>query len=338
MRVLLLFGGRSAEHEVSAVSAGFVRDVLKKAGHDPLMVRIGSDGQWDMDGASLQIGTGSAVWTLSGPDGDIPFDIVFPVLHGPYGEDGTVQGLCMMARWPFAGAGVMASSTAMNKVATKELMQAHGLPVVPWTAFTAGDDPDHDSLGEMGYPLFVKPARMGSSVGVSRVDGPDHLGPAIGEALKYDSLVLVEKGVVNPREIEVALLGEDGFVSSSVPGEIVPGLEWYDYRAKYDCPESRLLIPAPLDEVSSSSIRNMAEISFSLLGGSGFARADFLMDGSGYVYFNEINTIPGFTGISMFPKLWEATGVGCEEVIERIMEEAMRRHRETESRSTEAMK
>ncbi|MBN2587146.1 MAG: D-alanine--D-alanine ligase [Candidatus Fermentibacteraceae bacterium] len=335
MRVLLLFGGRSAEHDVSVVSVEFVRDVMRETGQETVMIGIGTDGSWTLGEEVLSIRTGRPRWTLLGGKGEIPFDLVFPVLHGPFGEDGTVQGLCMMAGWPFAGAGVMTSSVAMNKVTTKELAAAHGIPVVPWKAFMRRDPPDATSVEEIGYPLFVKPARMGSSVGVSRVESSGALEKAVELAFRYDNLILVEKGIESAREIEVALLSEDGLVSSSVPGEIEPGLEWYDYTAKYDCAESRLLIPAPISDTLGSTVRRYAERCFSILGGSGFARADFLLDGDGSVYFNEINTIPGFTGISMFPKLWEATGVSSAEVIERIVREALRRHAESCRNSTE---
>jgi D-alanine-D-alanine ligase len=335
MRILLLFGGRSAEHDVSVVSAGFVRDVLREAGHEILMIGICTDGSWTLGEETLSIRTGEPRWTLSNGKGDIQFDLVFPVLHGPFGEDGTVQGLCMMAGWPFAGAGVMTSSLAMNKATTKELAEVHGIPVVPWKAFKRKDPPDIASVEEMGYPLFVKPARMGSSVGVSRVEHSGTLMKAVELAFRYDGLILVEKGIEKAREIEVALLSEDGLISSSVPGEIEPGLQWYDYTAKYDCADSRLLIPAPISDTLGSTVRSYAERCFSILGGSGFARADFLLERDGSVYFNEMNTIPGFTGISMFPKLWEATGVSSAEVLERIVREALRRHTESELNSTE---
>lgn len=328
MRVLLLFGGMSAEHEVSLVSADFVGNVLRSGGHETVSVRIDRTGSWRLKEEYLEIHAGHPVWKLAAGSRRIAFDVVFPVLHGPFGEDGTVQGLCMMAGWPFTGAGVMASSLAMNKIATKELAEAHGLPVLPWRSFRRGSPPSKDSIGELGWPVFVKPARMGSSVGISRVDSPEGLKEALDLALRYDSLILVEKGLEGAREIEVALLSEGGEVSSSVPGEVVPGLEWYDYEAKYSCTESRLLIPAPIPGRMSERFRRCAEISFGMMSGSGFARSDFLLGPGGDFYFNEINTIPGFTEISMFPKLWKATGVTPEALMERILKEAMNRHGE----------
>lgn len=326
MKVLLLHGGRSAEHDVSVVSAGFVREVLDTSGHETTMVLIGRDGEWKLDGDILSISAEGVPWKLFSDQGGITFDIVFPVLHGPMGEDGTLQGLCRMAGWPCAGADVMTSAMAMNKVTTKRMAGTCGLPVLPWVSFDEGSDPDMEAVSALGYPVFVKPARMGSSVGISRLDGPEGLGEAVDLAREHDGLVIVEKGIDRAREIEVALLAEEGRISSSIPGEIVPGLAWYDYEAKYDCPASELLIPAPIPLEMADRVRSMAETSFSMLSGSGFARADFLLDGSGNLFFNEINTIPGFTGISMFPKLWEASGVPVSEVLERIMGEALRRH------------
>jgi len=333
MRVLVLLGGRSAEHEVSLVSAGFVRRVLEGAGHETVPVMIGTDGQWTLNGEGLTFHVTSSPWRIFRGGEEIPFDVVFPVLHGPLGEDGTLQGLCRMADWPFTGAGVMTSSVAMNKITTKELAVSGGIPVLPWKGFRKPVRPDDASLEELGFPLFVKPSRMGSSVGVSRVSDPQELEAAVREAYLYDDLIIVEKGMEPAREIEVALLSENGTVSSSVPGEIVPGKEWYDYRAKYHCPGSRLLIPAPVPESLSVKVREMAEESFRILGGEGFARADFLLDSRGSCFFNEINTIPGFTEISMFPKLWKATGVQPEELLERILSEALRRYRERGSNS-----
>lgn len=298
-------------------------------------MEIGPGGAWGLCGTPLSMDTGHSSWRLGGENGELAFDIVFPVLHGPFGEDGTVQGLCRMAGWPFAGAGVMTSSVAMNKSTAKELMRSAGVPVLPWRCFTADGPPSADSLDGLDYPLFVKPARMGSSIGISRIDGPSELNDALKRAFMYDSLILVEQGLESAREIEVALLSESGRVSSSVAGEVVPGLQWYDYRAKYDCRESRLLIPAPISGELSNAIRSAAERAFSMIHGSGYARADFLLDRNGGFYFGEINTIPGFTEISMFPKLWQASGVGAAELIERILAEAMRRFGERAGSSTE---
>lgn len=330
MKILLLSGGKSAEHDVSMVSAVFVLSVLEESGHCVIPVEIGRDGRWSIEDTCLDIHSGHPVWKLLRGDSEIDFDVVFPVLHGPYGEDGTVQGLCMMAGWPCAGADVMTSAIAMNKITTKELVSSRGIQVVPWKSFRIQSPPTPEAIVSLGYPVFVKPARMGSSVGISRVDSPDMLESAADIAFRYDSLILIESGIEKAREIEVALLSESGKVSSSVAGEVIPGLQWYDYTAKYDCEESKLIIPAPIPETLSGEIRSCAEECFSILNGSGFARADFLLERGGKYYFNELNTIPGFTDISMFSRLWNATGVSSEEVMSRILKEAFRNHSHTE--------
>jgi D-alanine-D-alanine ligase len=326
MKILLLSGGKSAEHEISLVSAAFVGRVLEESGHEVIPVEISIDGQWSLQGTYLEINTGHSVWKLLQNGSEVIFDAVFPVLHGPYGEDGTIQGLCMMAGWPCAGADVMTSAVAMNKITTKELVSSRGIPVLPWKSFTTHCPPSPVSLPPLRYPVFVKPSRMGSSVGISRVDSPDTLKDAADLAFRFDKLILIENGLENAREIEVALLSESGTISSSVAGEILPGHEWYDFSAKYNCDESKLLIPAPIPDTLSSEIRSCAEDCFALLQGSGFARADFLLDSNEKFYFNEINTIPGFTEISMFSKLWDASGVSPSKVMNRILKEAIRCH------------
>ncbi|MCD4702196.1 MAG: D-alanine--D-alanine ligase [Candidatus Aegiribacteria sp.] len=331
MKILLISGGKSAEREVSIVSASFVRSILEESGHEVIPVEISSDGRWSLEDDSLEIHTGYPVWKLFRGDSRIAFDIVFPVLHGPWGEDGTVQGLCKMAGWPCAGADVMTSAVAMNKITTKELVSSRGIPVVPWKSFSVQSPPTPAALASLRYPLFVKPARMGSSVGISKIDSPEMLQDAADIAFKFDSLILIESGIEKAREIEVALLSESGIVSSSVAGEILPGRQWYDYTAKYNCEDSKLLIPAPIPETLSMEIRSCAEECFSILNGSGFARADFLLDNNGKYYFNELNTIPGFTDISMFPLLWNATGLSSAEVMNRILREAARKHSSTET-------
>ncbi|MEN8209601.1 MAG: D-alanine--D-alanine ligase family protein [Candidatus Fermentibacteria bacterium] len=323
MKILLLSGGKSAEREVSIVSAAFVQSVLEGSAHEVIPVTIDADGSWSVNDYSLSIDTGHSVWKIFQGDTEINFDIVFPVLHGPWGEDGSIQGFCMMAGWTCAGSDVMTSAVAMNKITTKQLVSSRGIPVVPWKSFSVQSPPVPGDLSSMRYPLFLKPARLGSSVGISRVDSPDQLQKAVETAFRFDSLILVEEGIESAREIEVALLSESGTVSSSVPGEILPGREWYDYTAKYNCEESKLLIPANISESLSASIRSCAEECLSILGGSGYGRADFLLDNHGRFYFNELNTIPGFTNISMFPRLWNATGVNSAELMNRILKEAL---------------
>ncbi|MCK5064273.1 MAG: D-alanine--D-alanine ligase [Candidatus Fermentibacteraceae bacterium] len=326
MKILLLSGGRSAEREISMQSALFVRSVLEQSGHEIISVEISENGLWFLDLSTVTLDTGHSIWKLFTYETEIEFDVVFPVLHGPWGEDGTIQGLCEIAGWPYTGADVMTSSLAMNKVTTKRLASSDGIPVVPWKSFSLNSPPSQNDLEPLRYPLFVKPVRMGSSVGISRIDTPEQLQGALELAFRYDSLILIENGLANVREIEVALLTESGSVISSVPGEIVPGLEWYDYTAKYDCIDSKLIIPASLSDKVSNQIRVFAEKVFSLLYGSGYARADFLLIDDDEIYFNEINTIPGFTEISMFSKLWEASGKTSSEIMEQILAEALRKY------------
>ncbi|MBD3277635.1 MAG: D-alanine--D-alanine ligase A, partial [Candidatus Aegiribacteria sp.] len=232
MRVVLLFGGRSAEHDVSIVSSDYVREVLHRCGHDVIPVRIHKDGSWSGEETRVSIDTGNTPWRLMIGGEELDFDIVFPVLHGPFGEDGTLQGLCAMAGWPCTGADVMTSSMAMNKVTAKEIADYHHIPVMPWETLTAEDFRKDETPSDLDYPLFVKPAGMGSSVGITMVASPEELSSALNTAFRYDDLVLLEKAMHNAREIEVALLSEGEMISSSVAGEVVPGLEWYDYRAK----------------------------------------------------------------------------------------------------------
>lgn len=326
MKILVLCGGRSAEREISLQSAAFVEEALRMAGHEPCLVEIDRSGSWSLGGSGLVLEAGSFPWSLrTGCGAEVPFEAVFPVLHGPYGEDGTVQGLCETAGWPCAGAGVLASAAGMNKAVFKRLAAAAGIPVVPWLEL---DERSPVRAGEildsLGLPLFVKPARLGSSIGISRVDRREDLPRALSLAFSYDPLVVAEKAVLPAREIEVSVLGDSGGVTASVPGEIVPGREWYDFEAKYECPDSKLLIPAELEPSVTEAVRSSAVAAFTLLGGSGFARVDFLLSGPAF-YLNEINTIPGFTAISMFPKLWAASGLEAPELMNRILSEALGR-------------
>lgn len=324
----VISGGRSAEREVSLVSGEWVRKALKDAGHEVIDVRIGVDGDWSLSGRPLSLTAGRCPWVLAAAGEAVEFDVVFPVLHGPLGEDGTLQGLCETAGWRCAGVPVMGCAVAMDKQTMRLLARDSGIPMLPWV-FTDGSGNPCDFADEalaLGETLFVKPSRMGSSVGISRTTGRDELLAAIALASGYDSRILVEKAMDSPREIEVSVLGGPEGVETSVPGEILPGREWYDYRAKYDCEDSKLLIPAPLSVESSRRIRLLAQSAFSLIGGTGFARVDFLVDrSSGEVCFNEINTIPGFTSISMFPKLWEASGLSAQRLLDRILSEAANR-------------
>lgn len=328
MKVLVVSGGRSAERDVSLVSGAWVRESLARAGHSVLDVRIGAGGDWTLSGEPMCIDMGECPWKLLSKGSAVPFDVVFPVLHGPFGEDGTVQGLCETAGWPYAGVPVMGCAVAMDKQTMRLLARDAGLPLLPWVFTDCSEDPRlfADQALQLGPALFVKPSRMGSSVGISRAEGMDELLTAIGVASRYDCRIVVERALTAPRELEVSVLGTGEGVEASVPGEIVPGREWYDYNAKYHCDDSRLMIPADLPETTALNIGLMARTAFRLLGGRGFARVDFLLDSAtGEVFFNEVNTIPGFTSISMFPKLWNASGLSSEKLLNAILSEALSR-------------
>jgi D-alanine-D-alanine ligase len=264
-------------------------------------------------------------------------DVVFPVLHGTFGEDGTVQGLLELAGVPYVGCGVVASAAAMDKAIAKDVLSAHGLPVLPYLVIkrkTWQHRPEQvvaQVEGELTYPLFVKPANMGSSVGVSKVHNREDLPPAMDLAARYDRKIVVEQGI-EAREIEVSVLGNDDPIAS-IPGEVVPSREFYDYQSKYVDDDSELLIPAPLNAERKEQVRRMALVAYKALDCAGMARADFLVDkGSEELWVNELNTIPGFTQISMYPKLWEATGISFPELIDRLIELAVERF-EDKSRS-----
>lgn len=257
-------------------------------------------------------------------------DVILPVLHGTYGEDGTVQGLLELAGVPYVGCGVTASAVAMDKAIAKDVLVAHRLPVLPYVVVKrkawrrASDAVTGEIEGQLSYPVFVKPANMGSSVGVSKVHDRDELAPAMDLAARYDRKLVVEQGI-EAREIEVSVLGNDKPIAS-IPGEVVPGNEFYDYRAKYVDETSDLLIPAPLEDEMAQHVREMALEAYLAMDCAGMARADFLLDkGSGELWINELNTIPGFTQISMYPKLWEATGLSYSALIDRLIELALER-------------
>lgn len=330
MKILVLAGGRSAEYDISLVSSKWVVEQLDEAGHEVTEIMIERDGSWSLKDSPdpLEFRTGPVPWSILSGGKPLAFDAVFPVLHGAFGEDGTVQGLCATAGWPCAGVPVMGSSIAMEKHTMKSLALNAGLPVVPWVLLD--EDPAaciqclRKEIEALGIPLFVKPSRLGSSVGISRVDTLDELSTALEKAAEYDSKILVEQAVEQAREMEVSVLGNGREVISSIPGEVLPGREWYDFKAKYHCEESRLSIPASIPASTTEDMRMMAEKAFRLLGGKGFARVDFLMNHRG-IWLNEVNTIPGFTSISMFPKLWAASGLEPAEVLNYIIEEAVNR-------------
>ncbi|MGD8398176.1 MAG: D-alanine--D-alanine ligase family protein [Anaerolineae bacterium] len=356
IKVGLIFGGRSGEHEISLLSARGVLGAIDRDKYEVVPIGITKEGRWLAAGDPLEALTSGQV-EASNPAALLPepsqrglmrledraderslravpvseIDVAFPILHGPYGEDGTVQGLLELAGIPYVGAEVTASAVGMDKALFKDVMGAHGLPVVPHLVVKRKAwerDPatvlDRAEV-EIGYDCFVKPANLGSSVGITKAHNRDELLAALNEAARYDRKLIVERAV-DAREIEVSVLGNDE-PAASVPGEIVPCNEFYDYAAKYLDGESELLIPAPIPPQTADEIRRLAVEAYLAIDCAGMARADFLLDRrSGKVFVNEVNTIPGFTPISMYPKLWEASGISYSELIDRLIQLALERH------------
>jgi D-alanine-D-alanine ligase len=342
--VILLFGGRSAEHDVSTITALHVLGALDRERYEVTPIGITRDGRWiDARGDLAAIESRSAR-ALPSPDtstgaeiapterltrgsADLP-TVVLPLLHGPMGEDGTVQGLLELADLPYVGAGVLASAICMDKPTSKRLLRAEGIPVVPWVAarrHRAGDELVERVESALDYPVFVKPSNMGSSVGVSKASSRDELRHAIEVALRYDEHVIVEQGI-EAREIEVAVLGNEE-PAASLPGEIEPSHDFYDYADKYLEEGAGLLVPADLTTEQVKEAQQLAIRAYEALRVDGMARVDFFFDegGRGFVV-NELNTIPGFTPISMFPRLWEASGLPYPALIDRLIELALQRH------------
>jgi D-alanine-D-alanine ligase len=313
MRVAVLAGGRSSEHEISLASAEAVREGLTRGGHEPVPVEIGRDGSWTHDGQPVRVEPARGL---------LGADVVFPVLHGPFGEDGTVQGLLEIADVPYVGAGVLASAVCMDKVVFKELMERAGIPQVDWVALREGDDPA--AVERLGLPVFVKPARLGSSVGISKVSSADELRTALDTAFTHDPLVIVE-AMADGAEVECSVIG-NGQPEASQPGELVVKGDWYDYRAKYTSGGMELVVPAPLSEDVRERVRELATDVFQRVGCAGMARVDFFVEEGDRVLVNELNTIPGFTRTSVFAKLFEASGVGYPELLDRLLGFALERH------------
>jgi D-alanine-D-alanine ligase len=383
IRVGILFGGRSGEHEVSLLSAASVLNAIDKKKFDVIPVGITKEGHWvtandaqrllggdagkvsshglragdpQATSSAAILAKGEAVIVPPVPTSGklVPFetealtnssnalavDIVFPVLHGTFGEDGTIQGLFELAGIPYVGSGVLGSAAGMDKDVMKKLFSAAKLPIAKHISLLRSDWKQNPRKAvskieaALKYPLFVKPANLGSSVGISKVHDRKELAPALDLAASYDRKIVVEQGVggkkQKPRELEVAVLGNSK-PEASVVGEIVPAREFYDYEAKYESEGSELIIPAKLTRAESKQIREMAIAAFQACDCAGLARVDFLKEAgaNGRLYLNEINTMPGFTSISMYPKLWQASGVGYTELITRLIELAMERHRET---------
>ncbi len=343
MHVGVIFGGRSAEHEVSIQSARYVVDMLIRRGHAVTLMAVDRWGRWWFDGVAARVLADGSDF-LPPPHGPVPpeertpplerlceVDILFPVLHGPYGEDGTLQGLLELAGMPYVGSGVMASAVAMDKPTAKALFRSHGIPVLPWLVVLREDVERWPGAivarieGAFSYPMFVKPANLGSSIGITKVKSRADLLAALALAGEYDRKILVEPGIP-AREIEVSVLGNED-ARASVPGEVIPGKEWYNYEAKYLDDNSVLLIPAPLSPDIAAIVQEMAVRAFRALDAAGLARVDFLLHkGTGDVFLNEVNTMPGFTQISMYPKLWEASGLPGPDLVDTLVRLGLERH------------
>jgi D-alanine-D-alanine ligase len=379
LRVALLYGGRSGEHEVSLASAAAVWANLERSRYEPVAIRIEKDGRWVLadrppsaasaaeviqqtrsDAARLRGGREVLLAPRPGeptlvvldrrppstPDepptalASLGIDVVFPVLHGPLGEDGTIQGLLELANLPYVGSGVLASAVGMDKLLMKTVFRAQGLQVPDWIGVTRNDwkaDPARIArsvANTLAYPVFVKPANMGSSVGISKVATPDQLAAAVNLAADYDRRIVIETGVADAREIECSVIGNDA-PEASMPGEIVPSREFYDYEAKYIDAGSRTVIPAELDPAIADEVRQLAVRAFLAIDGAGLARVDFLLSrATGTLYLNEINTMPGFTTISMFSKMWAASGVDYPTLVNRLVALALERHAEKQELKT----
>jgi D-alanine-D-alanine ligase len=374
LRVGVIYGGRSGEHEVSVASAAAILRHLDRTRYEAIPIRINKSGRWSVaDTAPTTISTAEvieqyrleaarpgrvtreahlvaypseeAMLSIERPpspaDGDysatvtgLGLDVIFPVLHGPYGEDGCIQGLLELANIPYVGAGVLGSAVGMDKAVMKTLFMAKGLPVAAHLTFTRPTwqrDPAAGAAavsGTLGYPVFVKPANLGSSVGISKAKSAADLDDAVALAFQFDRKIIIEAAVPQARELECAVLGNDD-PEASVPGEVVPSREFYDYEAKYLDGSSAVIIPARISPEQAGEVRQFSLRAFAAVDGAGMARVDFLMDGgSGAIYVNEVNTIPGFTTISQYPKLWAASGLPYAALVDRLISLALERHAE----------
>jgi D-alanine-D-alanine ligase len=347
LRIGLLFGGRSVEHAVSLVSATSILSALDETRYQVTLLAVDPDGRWHIgtpaltpegtlkgEVVNLPAAPGQHTIVSSSPgeaDRALKLDAIFPIIHGPGGEDGSLQGVLELAGVPYVGSGVLGSALQMDKEVAKRLLHAAGLPVVPWELvrkWELGRDPEEvvaRALVRLDLPVFVKPANLGSSVGISRVEERDALIPALREAARYDAKILVERAI-DARDLEVALLGNHP-VEASIPGEIRTSHSFYDYQAKYADQETELLIPAPISDAQAQRLQQMALAAFRVLEGAGLGRVDFLMDrNSGEVFVNEVNSLPGFTRGSMFPLLWQASGLPYPALLDRLIELALERH------------
>ena len=365
LRIGVIYGGRSGEHEVSLASAAAVFQHLDRDRYEPMAIRIEKDGRWTLpDRAPTLMSAADVIQAgrnelsdrarethlIAHPGGDtlmtidrqatpavvsgLALDVVFPVLHGPYGEDGTVQGLLELANVPYVGAGVLASAVGMDKAAMKLVFAAKGLPICDYEVVLKRDWQRDERavlqtvVNRLGFPVFVKPANLGSSVGISKAKHVAELRAAIKLAADFDRKIVIEAAVAHAREIEVAVLGNDE-PEASVPGEIVPSREFYDYEAKYITDDSTTLIPAPLTAAQADDVRRLAIAAYKALDCAGMARVDFLLArDSDVLYLNELNTIPGFTTISMYSKMWAASGLSYPQLLDRLIALALDRHAE----------
>ncbi len=360
IRVGVIFGGRSGEHEVSLASARSVMSAMDKEKYEIVPIGITKEGRWIASGDPLMAleagdaGVSQPVALLGDPSRRglmrledteqavkatrlAELDVVFPILHGPYGEDGTVQGLLELAGIPYVGAGVLGSALGLDKAVFKDVMLAHGLPITDYLLVkrkeweTVPEEVMDRAEAVLGYPVFTKPANLGSSVGIRKCHDREELTIGLTDAARYDRKLLVEAAVPAVREIEVSVLGNDDPIAS-VPGEIIPSREFYSYEAKYidhGDEASGLLIPAPISPEMTERVRDLAVQAYKAIDCAGMARADFLLSGeTGELYVSELNTIPGFTTISMYPKLWEASGIPYPELIERLIDLAIERYQD----------
>jgi D-alanine-D-alanine ligase len=321
MKIAVLCGGRSSEHDVSLRSGEAVARGLEEAGHEALLVTIARDGGWSFRGAPVELMPSAGLFGV---------DAAFPALHGPFGEDGSVQGVLEWLDVPYVGSDVLASAICMDKLTLKRLFAQRGLPQVEFVA--VGEPGWRERCAEMGLPLWVKPSRLGSSVGISRVEGlGEELDVAVDLALRHDPRVIVEAHAAG-REVECSLLGNER-VETSLPGEVIAHGDWYDYETKYREGGMELLVPASIPNELTTSLRELAAAAFELGGCAGLARCDFFLEADGRLLVNEINTMPGFTETSVYAKLWQATGLAYPDLCDRLVQLAIERH--TRSRSYE---
>jgi len=366
IRVGILFGGRSGEHEVSLISAQGIMEAIDKDKYEVVPIGITKEGGWIARGDPMKVLRAAAnmpplLAAATGEEPEAPetvlapleprrtalttsqapleLDVIFPVLHGPFGEDGTVQGFLELTGLAYVGAGVTASAVGMDKAVAKAVFDAHGLPGLPYQVVLRKNwEADPTAIiarceATLRYPMFTKPANLGSSVGISKAHNRDELAAGLDEAARFDRKLIVEQGI-EAREIEVSVLGNDDPIAS-LPGEIIPSREFYSYAAKYIDDASDLLIPAPISPEQTDRVRQLAIQAYKAVDCAGMARVDFLMDKtSGELWLNEINTIPGFTPISMYPKLWEATGISYTELIDRLIQLALERQEEKKRSTT----